>query len=102
MTRHSCAPYRGYAIELHVGPDAMGTLGSNVQGYALRWTASLADAPNDEVVSFAEQSVFITEFDAIAYGEARAHAFIDHLLSLHAPKRDPADRQGNTEQTFKA
>jgi hypothetical protein len=102
MASHSCAPYRGYGIEVHVSPDETGTLGANVPGYALRWRVSPPGAPNDEVVSFAEQCVFISEFDATAYGEGRAHTFIDHMLSLQAPEKDAADKQGSTEQTFKA
>lgn len=102
MASHSCSPYRGYGIEVLVSPDESGTLGANVVGYALRWRVSPAGAPNDEVVSFAEESVFISEFDAIAYGEGRAHAFIDQLLSLQSSKQDAADKQGNTEHTFKA
>jgi hypothetical protein len=102
MASHSCSPYRGYGIEAHVSPDETGTLGSNVPAYALRWRVSPPGAPNDEVVSFAEECLFISEFDAIVYGEGRAHLFIDHMLSLETSKKDTADKQGSAEQTFKA
>ncbi|CAD6545642.1 hypothetical protein [Paraburkholderia metrosideri] len=102
MASHSCVPYRGHGIEVHVSPDPTGTLGANVVGFALRWTVSSPDAPHDELISFAEQCVFISEFDALTYGEARAHSFIDHMLSLPASTKDAADKQGSTEQTSRS
>jgi hypothetical protein len=97
MASHSCAPYRGYGIDIHVSPDTAGTLGSHVAGYVLRWRVSSPGAPNEELVSFAEQYVFISEFDALTFGEARAHTFIDYVASCPSstsslPERSAADR----------
>lgn len=102
MAIQSCASYRGHGIQIHVSRDTTGTLGVNLAGFALRWTVSSLGAPHDELISFAEACVFISEFDAATYGEARAHSFIDHMLSLPSSNQDAADKRDSIEQTFKS
>jgi hypothetical protein len=102
MTSHSRGPYRGYRIEIDVTSETSSVLGGSAHWHQLRWRVLESTGPQEEVVSFAEQYSFISAADALAYGEARAQAFIDCMESQSSSGTDEAHRLEGVERPTKA
>ncbi|MBN3760839.1 hypothetical protein [Burkholderia sp. Ac-20365] len=89
MSTPSYRPYRNCTVDVRVTPGRTHALGGAYRRYRVVWTVSSPGRPDGQVVSFPEQFDFLSEQDALRYGEKRAHTFIDSLFST--PQRHELD-----------
>jgi hypothetical protein len=61
-------------------------MGGMTRRFRVSWSVSWPDFLNQEVVSFPEQFVFLSEQEAFRYGENRAHTYVDSILSTKADR----------------
>jgi hypothetical protein len=87
MSGQTYVPYRGWKIEVHVTPARTYALGGIARRYRVSWTISKPGGREGEFASFPEQFDFLSEQDAFAYGENRAHTYIDSMLSTPSKSR---------------
>ncbi|SDR51842.1 hypothetical protein SAMN05443245_7036 [Paraburkholderia fungorum] len=88
MSTQSYGPYRGCDIEVHVTPAKAHVMGGMTRRFRVSWSVSSPGFPDQEVASFPEQFVFLSEQEAFRYGENRAHTYVDSIVS--APVDRPA------------
>ncbi|BFG81352.1 hypothetical protein PTKU46_93860 [Paraburkholderia terrae] len=55
-------------------------LGGACRRFRVSWTVSLSGDTQQKFANFPEQFDFLTEQEALRYGENRAHTFIDSIL----------------------
>lgn len=81
MSTQSYGPYRGCHIEVHVTPAKAHVMGGMTRRFRVSWSVSSPDMPDQEIASFPEQFVFLSEQEAFRYGENRAHTYVDSIVS---------------------
>jgi hypothetical protein len=77
MSYESCAPYRGYGIEVCVTPCKSLSFNGMGRRYRVSWSIFQPDRMSPAIASFPEQAEFLHEHEAFRYGESRAHTYID-------------------------
>jgi hypothetical protein len=82
MLCQSCVPYRGYGIVLSVAALESTSFEGEQQRYTVSWTIQREDGLlQDTVGSFTESSHFTSTGEALDFGDARAHTFIDGMVA---------------------
>jgi hypothetical protein len=81
MRSQSYAPYRGYGIDVQVTPAKTLSLHGVGHRYRVSWTVTSPGHLKPDVASFPECLEFMSEGEALRYGEKRAHTFIDCIIS---------------------
>jgi hypothetical protein len=84
MFYQSCVPYRGYGVRLSVDAREPTWFEGEQQRYIVSWTVKkegwvLQD--KDKLATFTEPSHFTSVGEALDFGEARAHTFIDSVVA---------------------
>jgi hypothetical protein len=83
MPCQSCAPYRGFKVDVQVTTGKTLRLHSAGRRYKVSWIIRSFDESAEKIAGFPERLEFISEQDAIRYAEGRAHTFIDGMLSAN-------------------
>jgi hypothetical protein len=81
MSYRSYAPYRGYGIEVQVTPAKTLSFHGVGHRYRASWTISSPGHLEPDAASFPDCLEFMSEEEALRYGEKRAHTFIDCIIS---------------------
>jgi hypothetical protein len=61
-------------------------MGGMTRRFRVSWSVSSPGLLDQEVASFLEQFVFLSEQEAFRYGENRAHTYVDSILSTQADR----------------
>lgn len=80
MSAQTCAPYRGYRIDVQVTPSQSIAFSGVQRRYTVLWSIFSYDE-TAQPASFPETVEFLSRDAAFRYGEKRAHAFVDCTLS---------------------
>lgn len=92
MSSQSHYTYRGCQIEVHVSSARAHAFGGICRRYRVAWTVSASGNPDQKLARFpAEQFDFLSEQEALSYGEKRAYTFIDGALSTPSQGRIGVD-----------
>jgi hypothetical protein len=83
MPYQSCAPYRGFNIDLQATTGKSLCLHAPGRRYKVSWTICSVGQSEQTLASFPEQLEFLTENEAFRYAEDRAHMFIDGMLAAN-------------------
>jgi hypothetical protein len=82
MLCQSCGPYRGYGVVLSVAALESTSFEGKERRYTVSWTVQREDGLlQDTVGSFTEPSHFTSAGEAVDFGNARAHTFIDGIVA---------------------
>ncbi|WP_460910924.1 hypothetical protein [Paraburkholderia jirisanensis] len=77
MQNQSCAPYRGYIVDVKVSPSKSASLGGQQLRFAVSWLILSEDHSASLIASLPEQLNFLSHDAAFAYAERQAQRFID-------------------------
>jgi hypothetical protein len=91
MPYQSCAPYRGFDIDIQATTGKSLCLHAPGRRYKVCWTISSVGQSGKTLASFPEQLEFLSENEAFRYAEDRAHTFIDGMLSAKSPIHSPSE-----------
>jgi hypothetical protein len=83
MPYQSCAPYRGFNIDLQATTGKSLCLHAPGRRYKVSWTICSVGQSEQTLASFPEQLEFLTENEAFRYAGDRAHMFIDGMLAAN-------------------
>ena len=81
MNTQSCAPYRGFNVDVHVITSNVISLEGQEVRYSVFWSIVSTEPTATSIDSLPEKLGFLSWDSALSYGERRAHAFIDRLIS---------------------
>jgi hypothetical protein len=81
MNTQSCTPYRGFNVDVNVITSNVISLDGQEVRYSVFWSITSTEPTATSIDSFPEQLGFLSWDSAFSYGERRAHAFIDSLIS---------------------
>jgi hypothetical protein len=90
MSYESCAPYRGYGVEVCVTPCKSLSFHGMGRRYRVSWSIFPPDNLSPAIASFPERAEFLHEDEAFRYGENRAHTFIDCAIYHRSKDSSPA------------
>jgi hypothetical protein len=80
MQNQSCAPYRGFTIDVRIKANNVVSLNGKELRYSVSWSILSSDLPATAVTSLPQQLDFLSREEAFSYAERRAHTFIDGCL----------------------
>ena len=81
MNTQSCAPYRGFNVDVHVITTNTVSLNGQERRYSVSWSIAWTEPTASSIDSLPEQLGFLSWDSAFSYGERRAHVFIDSLIN---------------------
>ncbi|TCG06914.1 hypothetical protein BZM27_23290 [Paraburkholderia steynii] len=81
MNTQSCAPYRGFNIDIHVTANNIVSIDGRDVRYSVHWSI-FSTEPVSSIASLPEDRNFLSSDAAFSYGERRAHTFIDACVNL--------------------
>ncbi|ACC73880.1 hypothetical protein Bphy_4771 [Paraburkholderia phymatum STM815] len=97
MSSQYYAPYRGCSIEVHVTLSKAHAVGGIYRRFKVSCTIAFPDHPERKMVTFPEQFDFLSEKEALRYGESRARTFIDSVLSTPSHRWDRHNCAGGAD-----
>lgn len=79
MRDHTCKPYRGLGVHVRIAETAPFSFNGVERRYAVTWYLHMEGhfLPENVIASFVEPLEFACPEEAVAYGERRAHTFVD-------------------------
>ncbi|MEP9323962.1 hypothetical protein PPMP20_12585 [Paraburkholderia phymatum] len=80
MEMQSCAPYRGFSIDLTVTSTNVVSIDGKQSRYSVSWSVCSCAAHSASIASLPADIDFMSPDEAFSYGETRAHVFIDACL----------------------
>lgn len=80
MEIQSCAPYRGFSIDLTVTSSNVVSIDGKEYRYSVSWSVRSSDSGSTPIASLPAEVDFMTPDEAFSYGESRARVFIDGCL----------------------
>ncbi|RKT13687.1 hypothetical protein B0G69_6867 [Paraburkholderia sp. RAU2J] len=91
MSYQSSTPYRGYSIDVHIVSARTVSFHGVGRRYKVSWTISSSGTSAQVTAGFPERLEFMSEREAFAYANNRAHTFIDCMLSQAPGMLSPAE-----------
>ncbi|MPW22998.1 hypothetical protein GCT13_41025 [Paraburkholderia sp. CNPSo 3157] len=86
MNTQSCAPYRGFNVDVRVITSNTVSRNGQERRYSVSWSIASTETTASSIDSLPEQFAFLSWDSAFSYGERRAHVFIDGLISISNDK----------------
>ncbi|MBP0596308.1 hypothetical protein J8I87_43385 [Paraburkholderia sp. LEh10] len=80
METQSCAPYRGFSIDLTVTSNNVISIDGKEYRYSVSWSVRSSGTHSTPIASLPAEVDFMTPDEAFSYGETRAQVFIDGCL----------------------
>lgn len=79
MSDHTCRPYRGLGVHVRVAENAALSFNGVEPRYTVTWYVHEENHffPENVFASYAEPLEFTCPEEAVAYGQRRAHTFVD-------------------------
>ncbi|MEI5997102.1 hypothetical protein H3V53_07775 [Paraburkholderia bengalensis] len=97
MSSQYDVPYRRCSIEVHVTASKGHAIGGMYRRFRVSWAISFPEHPERKVVNFPEQFDFLSEQEALRYGESRARTFIDSILSAPSGRGEQCNHAEEAE-----
>jgi hypothetical protein len=79
MSDYTCRPYRGFGVHVRVHENAALSFNGLEPRFTVTWYlhAGAHFLPQNVIASYSERLAFACPDEAVAYGQRRAHTFVD-------------------------